>query len=452
MRPIQQRPSPLVGVTFPLLTVFLFAVFTGAPELIGILHAVHPVLVIGGLGLIAVFVTGRFMEVVFSPVGKVLTLFTVWFILCIPMSIWRGGSFQIFTEDWSKSFLAYVLTAGLITTVAQEKKAFHAIAYSVGILACLALGLHRYDATGRLSIMGTRYGNANELGFALLVGVAFLGFMYSERMVVKKAAAVLLAVPVLIALAKTGSRSCLLGAGILVLFVFFQASAATRAKLVLVAPVLFVLLLLVVPSNLRERYTTLFSSEQQDNGLAGASKSEIEAAGSTEARMVALRDSIVITLRHPFAGVGPGNFPVEQNNMALARGDSRGLWRLTHNTYTQLSSEMGIPGLVIYLAFLYQCWRSLTAITRSKYVTSDVREMAKTLRAVLVVLFTVAAFDALAYNSNIPIIGGLATALSFIARDQRAAFLAKRSASQPEPTVLPEPEPEPEPAWHAAMY
>src|ERR1035437_10196072 len=315
----QQRISPLLNVVFPILVAFLFAVFTGAPELIGFLRATHPVVVIGGLGLIAVFVTGRFMQVVLSPVGKLLTLFTVWFILCIPMAVWRGGSFQVFVDIWSRSFLAYILTAGLLSTVAQSRKAFHTIAYSVGFLASLALVLHQYDRTGRLDLAGGRYENANEFGFSLLVGLPFLACMFVQGRGVRKAAAVVLAGPVLIALAKTGSRACLLGAGILVLYAFFRASKAVRAKLGIAVPILFVLLLLVVPSGLRDRYVTLFSS-RNDHTNQTLDNTE-EAAGSAGARLGLLKESIWLTIVHPLSGVGPGNFPVAQNDLAIARGE-----------------------------------------------------------------------------------------------------------------------------------
>ena len=443
MSPVrQQRISPLLNVVFPILLAFLFAVFTGTLELVGFLRAVHLLLVVGALGLIAVFVTGRFMQVVLSPVGKLVTLFTVWFILCIPMAIWRGGSFQVFVDIWSRSFLAYILIAGLISTVAHSRKAFHTIAYSVGFLASLALVLHQYDRTGRLDLAGGRYENANEFGFSLLVGLPFLAFMFLQGRGVRKAAAVVLAGPVLIALAKTGSRACLLGAGMLVLFVFFQASKAVRAKLVIAVPILVVLLLLVVPSHLRDRYVTLFSSRNDDTNQTSTNTGE--AAGSAEARLVLLEDSIWLTIVHPFSGVGPGNFAVAQNDLAIARGERKGQWHVTHNTYTQVSSEMGIPGLVIYLAFLYQCWKVLTAVIRRKTISAELRAMAETVRAALVVLATVAAFDSLAYNTNIPILAGLVTALGFIAQTQRFRTNVNSAGESALSTF---PEPAFEPAW-----
>ena len=436
----QQRISPLLNAVFPILLAFLFAVFTGTLELVGFLRATHLLLVLGALGLIAVFVTGRFMQVVLSPVGKLLTLFTVWFILCIPMAIWRGGSFGIFVDTWSRSFLAYILTAGLISTVAQSRRAFHTIAYSVGLLAALALVLHYYDRTGRLCLPGGRYGNPNDFGFALLVGLPFLAFTFLQGRGVRKAVAVVLTGPVLFALAQTGSRGCMLGAGMLVLYAFFRASKAVRAKLAIAAPILFVLLLLVVPSRLRDRYITLFSSRNTNQ----TSDNTVEAAGSAEARLVTLEDSIWLTILHPLSGVGPGNFPVAQNDLAIARGERKGQWRVTHNTYTEVSSEMGIPGLVIYLVFLFRCWKVLTAVTRRKTTSAELRVMAETLRATFVVVATVAAFDSLTYNTNIPILAGLVTALGFIAETQRSRTNVTSSGESALSTL---PEPAFEPAW-----
>ena len=435
----QQRIGPLLNVVSPILVAFLFAVFSGTLELAGVLRATHPLVLIGSLGLIAVFVTGRFMQVVLSPVGKLLTLFTVWFILCIPMAVWRGGSFEVFVDVWSRSFLAYILTAGLTFTVAQSRRAFHTIAYSTGFLAALGLVLHYYDRTGRLCLPGGRYGNANEFGFSLLVGLPFLAFMFLHGGGVRKATAIVLGGAVLIALAKTGSRACLLGAGMLLLFAFLQSSRAVRAKLVIATPILFVLLLLVVPSQVRDRYTTLFSSRNQ-----ASTGTEKEAAGSAESRLVTLKDSLWLTMLHPFSGVGPGNFPPTQNDLAISRGEPKGQWHETHNTYTQLSSEMGIPGLVIYLAILYRCWKVLTAMIRRKTLSEELRVMAGTVRTALVVVATVAAFDSLAYNTNIPILAGFVTALAFIAQTQLARPKVKSSGESALSTL---PEPVFESAW-----
>jgi O-antigen ligase len=441
----QRRPDSILSIIFPIVVVFLFAVFTGLPEFIPGIGAVRPIFFIGALGLIAVGVTGRFGKVISTPIGKAITAFTVWFIICIPLSMWRGGSLVAFEDHWSKSFLAFVLTAGLISTASESKKIFNTIAYGAGFLAVAALVFRNYTSDGRLSMPGGRYSNSNDLAWTLLLGLIFLSYLYMQNRGTRKLVALVLAVPVLLALSKTGSRALLIGTAVLFLYVFFQASGATKAKMIVAVPIMFVALIMVMPTQLRDRYTTLF--EKRDPSELTAA--ELDAANSSEVRLELLMDSITLTLNHPFFGVGPGNFEVAQSNLAVSRGEPYGLWHVTHNTYTQISSETGVTGLLIYIVFLIQCWRVMSSIIRKKYVSKDVRIMAKTLRAAFLVMVTVAFFESFGYESSLPIIAGLMTALSFVAHDQRPRPKSTEELA-PAPAVLPEPEYEP--AWSGRLY
>ena len=152
-------------------------------------------------------------------------------------------------------------------------------------------------------------------------------------------------------------------------------------------------------------------------------------------------------MTHPLFGVGPGNFPTAQNDLALSRGESKGLWAETHNTYTQISSEMGIPGLVIYLALLYWCFKPLNSILHTRYPGKewhDLQAMAKILRASLICVLAMAVFDSYAYDVNVPILAGICCALGLIAQRQRAVSKAANLR-----VLESVPEPVPEPAWMA---
>jgi O-antigen ligase len=447
----QRRPDSVLSIIFPVLVLFLFAVFTGLPELIPGVRSIRPLFVIGGLGLIALAVTGRFMKVLTSPIGKGLVLFTIWFIICTPLAVWRGGSLLVFEDYWSKSFLAFVLTAGLITTASEARKVFHTIAYGVGLLAILALAKHTYTMDGRLELPGGRYSNSNDLAWTLLVGLIFIAYLYLQGSIGRKVLALGLAAPVLLALSKTGSRAILIGAGVLCIYVFVKGSGATRAKMIIVVPVLFVGLVMAMPKDLLKRYTTLFGQQESGGGQLTAREeaAKVDAAGSSEARLQLLLDSVYLTFAHPIFGVGPGDFQVAQNDLAVKRGQAYGLWHVTHNTYTELSCEMGIPGLLIYVAFLIQCWRVLSSIIRKKYVSKDVRMMARVLQAAFLVMVTVAFFESFGYDTNIPIVAGLIAALSFVAQGQRPRKDSQVKIEEP-PAQLPEPEYEP--AWSGRLY
>ena len=443
MPSVRSASNPIVRAAFPLLIIFLACIFSGLLEKVPFLHYFHILTVIGGLALIAVGLGGRLpLVVVRSPIGRMLVIFTVWFILCVPFARWIGGSAGVLINIWSRSALAYVLVAGCILTIDQCKTVFKTIGYSVGVLSMLGVALRGYDQTGRLGLIGTRYENPNEFAWTLVLGLCFLSFLLLRGNGREKAIALLLSAPVLLALVKTGSRAGMIGFGMLAIFGFFQASRAMRAKLVVGVVLLMAVLVAVTPKELRSRYTTFFSAGQ------GTTSLEEAAVGSTQLRWTAFKDSVYLTLTHPVFGVGPGNFPVSQNELALARGEARGAWIVTHNTFTQVSSEMGIPGLIIYIVFIYQCFKPLNRIVRGRYPGrdwKDLRALAQTLRASLAILLTIALFDSYGYDTNIPIIAGLSCALSLIAQRRL------RALSVPSPQVAPaassQLEPAPEPAW-----
>jgi O-antigen ligase len=177
------------------------------------------------------------------------------------------------------------------------------------------------------------------------------------------------------------------------------------------------------------RYTTYFG-DYDPYDVSKAEKVRIGTIGSTEGRKQLLKDSIYITATHPFLGVGPGNFQVVQNEIAKARGD-RSLWHVPHNTYTQLSSEMGVPGLAIYVAMLFYIFKTLNSIIRNKTRSStwdELRALALSLRTAFIVFLPIAFFDSLAYNADVPILAGLTVALGFMAQKQRAIDRANATA------------------------
>ena len=452
MRRLSPPTNPMVGTVFPVLVFFLAAIYSGILEKMPFLGPFHLLMLLGGLALIVIGLSGRLPVVLNNPMAKYLALFTVWFIICVPFGYWIGGSVQLFIDFWSKAALAFVLVAGCVQTIDQCKTIFKTIGYSVGILAMMALALRGVDNTGRLGLLDTRYDNANDFAWTLVLGLSFLLFLLFNGNRWQKVIAGLFCAPILLALVKTGSRGGMLGFCLLAFFGLFQVSRATRIKLALAIPVLMVVLFIVTPPEIRGRYTTIFGSGKDYTGInikALSSEEQLQstASASAEARWGLLKDSIRMTLTHPVFGVGPGNFQVAQAEIALSRGEARGAWRVTHNTYTQLSSEMGIPGLVIYLMFLYQLLKALNRIARSKYTGKDwqdLRALAKALRATFLTLIFVMFFGSFAYDTNIPILAGLACALSLMAQRQSALL---KVPAQVSPALQVPAEPVIEPAW-----
>lgn len=390
-------------------------------EVVPAVGKIRPQLILAALGLLALLATGQAMRVAASRIGMTVVGLTVWFIACVPFGAWPGGSVQIFLDQWYKAALIYMLAAGLLTTLPQANKVWRAIAYATGLLGLIVLLKNNHTVDGRMVLDNTRYANSNALAWTLLVGLTFIGFLFVRGNRMQKIIAVLLAPPVLLVISRTGSRMGALGAIILFFMMVRQAKRSTRVRLLVVAPLAFFAVIALMPKNTLLRYATFFG-DYNTYDRSSAEQVRVSTIESTEARTRLLKDSLIITAKHPILGVGPGNFMVAQNEMALARGE-RAEWRITHNTYTQLSSEMGLPGLGIYLAMLYFVFQTLNSIIRNKTRTpswENLRALALSLRTAFIIFLPIAFFDALAYNADIPIIAGLATAVGFMAEKQRA--------------------------------
>ena len=90
-----------------------------------------------------------------------------------------------------------------------------------------------------------------------------------------------------------------------------------------------------------------------DDSTAPANSEAESAEASTEGREILIQRGIMYTLRYPMFGVGIGNFPII-NGTELQRSDA---WYGTHNTFLQLSSEAGIPALVLFLLLMQTIFR-----------------------------------------------------------------------------------------------
>jgi O-antigen ligase len=109
-------------------------------------------------------------------------------------------------------------------------------------------------------------------------------------------------------------------------------------------------LLIFAPGSYTGRLSTIFNSAA-------------DATGSSSQRTEILKRSIWVTLRYPVFGVGIGNFHYKSVQELV-----------THNAYTQVSSEMGIPALVIYVMLMVYPLRRLREIESQTENRADKRK------------------------------------------------------------------------------
>src|ERR1700730_14649720 len=131
------RKQPLADAGFGVLLVFLLLSYSRIFDFQG--SSLPLPLITSLIAFTITILSGRIQYAFNSRIGICLAAFTVWLILAIPFSIWQGGSFQLFKDVWLKSFLLFVMVAGLIQTVRQCRLAMYSIAWGVLAVALLCL-------------------------------------------------------------------------------------------------------------------------------------------------------------------------------------------------------------------------------------------------------------------------------------------------------------------------
>jgi O-antigen ligase len=213
----------------------------------------------------------------------------------------------------------------------------------------------------------------------------------------------------LLEIMSTGSRGGFVALLITIAYIVLTGSSRLRLSLLVGIPLLGMLALPFVPHQSVQRIESLFDSNE-------ASQSSAESSGARRALLMA---SLEATAQHPLLGVGPGTFEEYQADLA-AQQHQKGMWHETHNGYTQISSECGIPALLFYLAAVFIIFKSLNRA--AKLDMPIIPSAAKTFACMAVGYSASIIFLANAFRSDMLVIAAFTIAINqMIARRERAA-------------------------------
>lgn len=428
------QANPLMTV---LVTTYVFLLLSRISEFAAMVGAgkLFLMMITSSLGVIAVVFAGRLLATISSLAGKCLAGFTVWLLVATALSSWHMGSLAMLKERWLRAILAFIIVAGLTTTLRQLRIVLQAAGYAVVLAAGLTYLLGGVQG-GRFAFEYGTLGNANELALVILIGLPLIVYCLLES---KPFLKLVLLAPLgiaLLVLFRTGSRGGLLTLIVLMLMVFFRVSMINKVKLAAAAVVALGLFLALVPRGAMERYRTLVP-DATDRSAAFDS-----ARQSAEARLIHLQESLALTLRHPLFGVGPGIFSAASAAYEKSLGRKE-MWRETHNAYTQVSSECGIPALILFLAVLGASWRSMFRVGKMARERGDVRlaNLVFCVKLSFIAFLVDGFFDSIAYSYYFPLLAAFAVVLEATATSQSGEPLTTRASTQtaisPQPVVSP---------------
>ncbi|MBV8552212.1 MAG: O-antigen ligase family protein [Acidobacteriaceae bacterium] len=334
--------------------------------------------------------------------------FLGWFILATAFSTWRGGSLPYLTS-YLKTILPILLIIPAVVYTREDLNKFLTVIGFAGIANAM-LGFISSDfKAGRMNLEAAgSIGDPNDYAahlIFLLPAIAYLCFGLRKSAVYKILGVGAIAAA-LYQILSTGSRGGLVGLMAFAVYVVITGNARIRAAMLLGVPLLVLVALPLVPKTATQRLMSVFDSQAETE----------ESLESTQARTALLKASIAATLAHPLFGIGPGVFEDYEAGVAAQNGH-RGMWHETHNTYTQISSECGIPGLGFYLAAI-GC--TFVYLRREVKSTDPVIQGAATTLSVMMFGFCVCIlFLSKGYNFNFLAVSGLAISMKqiLLARD-----------------------------------
>jgi len=377
----EKRREPL-GFAFFGLFLFMVVYFARPEDWIPGLAAIPLAKITGILIFLALtfsFCSIRWrmsLEVIFLG----LLLVQLW--LTVPFSsVWRGGAFNVML-DFSKVLPLVIVIYGAVRSLKRLRWILFVQSASVSAITIISI-VKAHTPGGRLQgVLFGMYGNSNDL--ALIIDISLplcLAMALTSRsywMKLTWTAAMLAMIYAVFLTASRGGAIALLVAALLCIWQLGLKSR--RFYLLLLVPFAMIVIWLYGGNSLRERF-------DQTNLSPATNNQSTEASKSAQQREELLFQSLKVTAQHPLLGIGPGNFAIES-----------GVWLVTHNSYTQISAEGGIPAFLLYMLIFWRGFVNLKDIRKCSKERKGIRLFSMALEASLAAYLVGSFFASDAYQ------------------------------------------------------
>jgi O-antigen ligase len=412
------RREPLEFV-FAGLLVFLVIYFIRPEDWIPGLEIIHPARVVGILTLAALIFS--FQQVRWRLPKEIffIILLVAQFWLSAPLStVWKTGALN-YAMGFTRIVPLVVVMYLTIRSMKRLRLVLTAQAVCVATVAVASIVFGVRD-NGRLqgAVAGI-FGNSNDL--ALIIDLSLpicLALALTTRVRWKKLVWALVMILMTLAVLLTASRAGALALVVAALVCVWRLGIGGRGfHLLLLVPLALVAVWIFAGKSLEQRF------EKTHIEAAPGTKPN-EASDSAEQRQQLLMESLRVTAQHPLFGVGAGNFSIIS-----------GAWRVTHNTFTQVSSEGGIPALLFYVLIMGCGIANLRAVRKRRNAAQEARLLGMALEATLAAYLVGSFFASVAYELFPYCVVAYTTALNSIVVRTHAE--SRPAAEAPPPELVP---------------
>jgi probable O-glycosylation ligase (exosortase A-associated) len=402
-------------VAFNALVAFTGILLLTPQTMIPVLKSLRIALVAGGLAIIGHMFDATLRRRAMLPAApEVVTALTllIWAVLTIPFSYWPGGSVALLGDQYLKAVVFFWLIAAIITTRERLRTFGWALVICSIPLALTALthfgsGVYVTSSRAPLQRIGGiagLTGNPNDLALTLNLLIPIAGaLLFTSRGLLPRAVAagaLLLSIPaVIVTFSRAGFLTlCAIAIASLFCFIRRRATGPAAAILAVTCGVMSFL-----PSGYLDRLNTITDIEADQTGSAVGRWTDYQLA-------------IQLVARNPVLGVGMG-----QDILALDQIRIRPTWRNVHNAYLEYAVDLGVPGLLLFLALLVASMKSARRVemrAAREPALRDLSILASGVRIALLAFVVGAFFHPIAYQFYFFCVAGLAVALKRVCQSE----------------------------------
>jgi O-antigen ligase len=372
------------SLAYRALVLFSLIYFVRPEDFIPGLDAIPIGKIAGGIALLAlIFVVPPQQRHKLTIELKVLLLLLADMMLCIPFAAWRYGAYDTVVNKFSKGVIVAILIYMVVTSVNEVRKLLTIQASAVALVTVVSVFAHHTEY-GRL--MGIQKGileNPNDLAINIAINFPLcVAFLFAAKRPRPKLFWAVSLVFMSWAVVATYSRSGLIAMAVTVVICLWEFGVRGKRTILLISAVLMGVIglgVIVATPHYLIRIESMFRGNVEGSGDRG----------SLEARKQLLKDSLMIMVKHPLLGIGPGNFPSYTQT-----------WHGVHNTYTELGAETGLPGLFLFLLLVGCSLRKIRRVRKLPgYQSSkDIRLWTSALWAAMAAYISGAMFASTEYN------------------------------------------------------
>jgi len=324
--------------------------------------------------------------------------------LSIPGSLYPGLSLNLVLKDYFRTVILMLLVAASVRGFADLRRLAWLQLGGVILFSAVILARAQMGADGRLRDVA--YYDVNDL--AMLIVSTLPLVLYLWRKPARPWSRALLAaatVFLIVTLGKTGSRGGFLGFLALGGYLLLRLRGVPAWQRVGTVALLATLLAGLASDKYFDRIGTILQL-RQDYNWSGKSET---------GRMEVWKRGLGYMLDHPLLGVGAAAFPVAEGTLAPEALEHQRYgqgfkWSAAHNSFIQIGAELGVGGLILFIALLTAAFRTLARLRRAPF--PEIAVTAQIFTASLVAFVVTASFLSQAYSAYLYTLLGMILGLA----------------------------------------